>query len=1370
MKKTLKYMFCFALLLLPLFSEEMRAQSSAIQLLKTKAESLEVRGRADLAMQAWQQILTTDPNNEAALAGLARNSLRQGRTEEAAGYLARLRRVNSHSPELSSPSAPTSTANPQILDQAARLAAEKQYVQAMALYNQAFAGNPPTAGWALAYYETEANVPGGWDKATAGLREFAARYPSIPDYRLALARLLTYRTGTRPTGRRMLQDLVSNPATEAKAREAWRQSLLWDKTSVAALPSMQEYLKRYSDAELQTAVAALETVEKQQRPVTPGSHDSQLGYAALKAGNLEDAEAHFHAALQLEPKNASATAGVGYVRLKQQDFDSAARFFTEARTEAPHDHTILQALGTATFWQTMQQGAKALANNDAVEAKAQFTSALAIRPASIDAMLGLAGALGRERDYKTAAIWFQKVVAAKPDDLAGWRGLVNARLQTSGRKAALQSLNNMPPGVTERLGSSPDFLAMSAEIYAECGQQERAKRFYNKLLSVTADRVADLPLDTRIQVAGLMVRYGQSGSAISDMLSVIQTNPDSTEAWQVLLGALAQEKRENEAISLLKRMPEPVRTEASQHSAFLLALASVESAAGNIEEAKKALEKAREIGFEQPSEESSADLELANLYVKEGDADRANALLEKLTEAAPENEDGWKSYASVLHVTHRDADVVALGDRMPEDVRQHLRSDPGYLATVAASQSAAGNPEAAAELAGEAIKAASGREAAPLDVELQLAWVLLDVPQSSGDLYSLLEKTGLRSDLNGQQRKELNRIWTTWVLRSAAAAHDAGDSDRALAILRAGCHRFPHESSLQRALAGALMESGESARALSVYKNWGLRDGNSSDYAGAIGAALSANDKTYASLWLRDALAKYGSDSAILNLAGQDAANHGDYKRAKLYWKEALTASQPKENSMKALLVSDKPPAEAPVDGVSDDMHLLLVHSTDSPTSPSSTRTGRLPSRESFLDDSDAPSTGMSNAPDSNTSSPLSKSRPEAAPKAASDFRSDIQDEIDAVDSRNTPYVGTDDSVQSRNGTAGYDKFLIEQADFQASTTVGGLLRVSLDARPTHIESGAGQLDPNGTLRLGTLPAGNAFPAQVAGGTAGDVQISTDFFGAHVGMAPGGFLVKTKTGGIRITPGKSPFTFIVDRDNLRDSFLSYAGTKDPATGQVWGGVVANTAAILGNWGDARSGFYTRVGYQVLTGMNVETNHRIDGNIGRYWQVYVQKDLAITLGLNATGMHYDNNLRYFTLGQGGYFSPQQYVLVNVPVRITGTYNRRLQYLVAASLGAQHFQENDSPYFPLNPALQAQSGGLYAGQSSTGANYDFNAKISYQLTPYWFVGAYADANNARYYSSQSVGFYLKYSFDPRPLSLDKDARSVPDWKGQQPFQTY
>ena len=47
----------------------------------------------------------------------------------------------------------------------------------------------------------------------------------------------------------------------------------------------------------------------------------------------------------------------------------------------------------------------------------------------------------------------------------------------------------------------------------------------------------------------------------------------------------------------------------------------------------------------------------------------------------------------------------------------------------------------------------------------------------------------------------------------------------------------------------------------------------------------------------------------------------------------------------------------------------------------------------------------------------------------------------------------------------------------------------------------------------------------------------------------------------------------------------------------------------------------------------------------YWRVMDLRDSTLTVGFNLSALHYEYNLSGFTLGQGGYFSPQQYFLTS-----------------------------------------------------------------------------------------------------------------------------
>ncbi len=73
--------------------------SAARSELVEKAHALETRGRPDMAIQEWQQILLSDPKNLDALAGVARDLKMMG-SDKAGEALEKLRSENPNDPKI----------------------------------------------------------------------------------------------------------------------------------------------------------------------------------------------------------------------------------------------------------------------------------------------------------------------------------------------------------------------------------------------------------------------------------------------------------------------------------------------------------------------------------------------------------------------------------------------------------------------------------------------------------------------------------------------------------------------------------------------------------------------------------------------------------------------------------------------------------------------------------------------------------------------------------------------------------------------------------------------------------------------------------------------------------------------------------------------------------------------------------------------------------------------------------------------------------------------------------------------------------------------------------------------------------------------
>ena len=164
------------------------AQSDATKLLlMAKAQTLERRGRIDLAAKVWAQVLLADPSDTQALAGMVRYSQQTGNADAARSYLEKLKKVNptAHAEAVEQPQGidPRQAAR---LNEAGRLAAQQNPEAAMRIYREVLGTNPPEGDLALAYYETLAATSGGQSQAIAHLRDLAKTHPDDSRYTLVL--------------------------------------------------------------------------------------------------------------------------------------------------------------------------------------------------------------------------------------------------------------------------------------------------------------------------------------------------------------------------------------------------------------------------------------------------------------------------------------------------------------------------------------------------------------------------------------------------------------------------------------------------------------------------------------------------------------------------------------------------------------------------------------------------------------------------------------------------------------------------------------------------------------------------------------------------------------------------------------------------------------------------------------------------------------------------------------------------------------------------------------------------------------------------------------------------------------------------------
>lgn len=380
---------------------------------------------------------------------------------------------------------------------------------------------------------------------------------------------------------------------------------------------------------------------------------------------------------------------------------------------------------------------------------------------------------------------------------------------------------------------------------------------------------------------------------------------------------------------------------------------------------------------------------------------------------------------------------------------------------------------------------------------------------------------------------------------------------------------------------------------------------------------------------------------------------------------------------------------------------------------------------------------------------------PLAAPGAAAlDKAQGLQQEIADLERDRVTILSSGVVVRSRQGENGLSKFTDTELPLQLRFDLGNG-KATIFITPTVLTTGSPSTDPSVIGRFGGGPSlaaalpGASAGSQNASGVGLGVGYEKDNLAVDVGTTPIGFQYVDLNGGVRYRlPVSEDFSFSLNmsRRAVNDSVLSFAGQRDARSGVGWGGVSATGGRLDANYDSGGFGVYSYGALHRLTGHQVESNTRAELGAGVYWRMFRTADSALTAGLAASGLSFDKNLSYFTYGHGGYFSPQQFVTLAVPVEWQKR-SGRLSYQIKGSVGVQNVRTDGAPLFPLDGVLQAAAGNpYYTGSSRTGPGYNLGAALEYQLEPRWFLGSRFALDNARDYRQFSGSVYVRHAFGP------------------------
>ncbi len=299
-----------------------------------------------------------------------------------------------------------------------------------------------------------------------------------------------------------------------------------------------------------------------------------------------------------------------------------------------------------------------------------------------------------------------------------------------------------------------------------------------------------------------------------------------------------------------------------------------------------------------------------------------------------------------------------------------------------------------------------------------------------------------------------------------------------------------------------------------------------------------------------------------------------------------------------------------------------------------------------------------------------------------------------------------------------------------------------------------GQFAAAGPDSVELIPAGHE---QSPRGVAVGLSWDTGPWTLDLGTTPLGFPVVDWVGGIRYSSGSASgyHTLELSRRAITSTVLSYAGAEDPVSGRTWGGVRENGLGFrIGRNRGPWSGYFT-LGAYVQTARHMPRNRFYRGGAGIDRLLLDHPALSVELGLGLSYWRHDDNLRYYTYGHGGYYSPQRRLALSLPLSLTGLRGR-WSYQLQADISRTDVFEDNALFYPGHAQLQQQAQAqaepppgydapIYDdGGDGGGWGYSVAASLEYQTSARQVIGLRLAIDRSAFYEPNFATLYWRRSF--------------------------
>ncbi|KJV31390.1 cellulose biosynthesis protein BcsC [Pantoea sp. SM3] len=1027
---------------------------------------------------------------------------------------------------------------------------------------------------------------------------------------------------------------------------------------------------------------------------------------------------------------------------------SDASLYQTWQQRHPQDNAVMDYYRKNVGGAEKGAGFTALNSGDVSNAQNNFEKVLQANPQDADALAGMGYVAQRAGRYAEAADYLTRAAQMGGDQSeTRQKQAADARFYAQ-LATAQQALKN---------GDSAQALALSEPLAQADGEKGVSAKLFR---------------------ADVQRRSNQLDQAEQTYRSILQGDPNNRNAKEGLFYVLRQQNRSAEANTLLASLPDSVRQSVAPRGSStdpIRAQARRELAAGNNSAAIATLNS----GIQRYPNDGWLRLDLARIYRAQGDSMMAANIMqpsmrsgastaELYAGALNASESGAWQQASLLLSRipngSKSSDMRELAQRVNFNLQmttadQYLAQGSNAAAANtlrALASSPPSNPVDAGNLAQKLAKAGDLTTA----VSVVRSNMQRGIQGNAGDYaaqVAVLNQAGLNTEAQSflsspelQARStptQLAGIRNGYVINEVDRLREQKQYAAAYDKLVGALQHDPQNRDLMFAMA-RLYQSGKMNKEAGVVYDYLMTQDTPTQDArtGAINVALANNDVNKANTLTRGLNNEQSPDRQLL-LARVAEAN-GNHSQAMSYLRSArgqLIGLQGATNgdtpSVGGLALADNP----------------FINRGTSPV-------GRSPSAYGAV----MPWQSSPDVTSSATGTTLASNTP--AIQQSQTLRQ-IDSMMDDLQEKTGTWIQGGMQVRGRDGESGLSKLTEAKAPLTFSTVPFGESRFDFTMTPVSLTAGSaagdawrrfgtnalvqGNVVASGDAKIDDVPSSST-DSQKATGVELNLALKGDSYKIDLGSTPLGQDLSTLVGGVQWSPKLTDFLTLIltgERRAMTDSLLSYVGVEDKTSGKRWGRVTKNGGNALLSYDNGDAGFYVGGGAYSYIGENVASNNSVQATAGAYVRPFHYDDRELKVGMSLSWMDYSKNLSYFSYGQGGYFSPQNYASVSFPIEFSRKFDD-LKVNVGGSVGYQSYSQDKSAYFPNDPTYQAQMQSLadqgyvksayYSGESKNGIGYNLHAGADYKINKDVTVGGQLGYDTFGDYNESTANLYFRYLF--------------------------